>query len=245
MSRLARARTFFALVFSFAALASACDHEAAKVKQAYEEVIDHSLEYKRRHTIWKKKKLPAFVWAIRENRDNPNRGSLDMDIAVSPFATPPQVKERLREAVRVGKGATSLDVVRVQAWPKGLWAFGGVLGTAHLAPDGRGWDGQGNTVRRVRVIEGHEKGVRRPSALDVEVLRRLEKRQRIVLADPKHGRRKALWKRRPKVLERTLISQIAPRLGLTQRSVRDAVTNARRYWWKPSWQPSPVVESLK
>jgi subtilisin family serine protease len=232
-----------ALVLSFAALALACDHEAAKIKQAYEEVIDHSLEYKRRHTIWKKKKLPAFVWAVRENRDNPNRGSLDMDIAVSPFASARQVKERLREAVRVGKGATSLDVVRVQAWPKGLWAFGGVVGTAHLAPDGRGWDGQGNTVRRVRVIEGHEKGVRRPSALDVEVLRRLEKRQRIVLADPRNERRKALWKRRPEILDRRLISRVAPRLGLTPRSVRDTVTNARRYWWKPAWQPSPVVES--
>jgi hypothetical protein len=222
--------------------AISCEREAAEIKRAYERVIDHSQEGEQRYTIWKKKQLPGFVWAVRENRDNPNRGSLDMDIAVSPLASRERVKKRLRQAVRIGKGATSLDVVRVQAWPKGLQVYGGVLGTAHLAPDGRGWDGQGNTVRGVRVITGQDKGVWRPSAFDIEVLRALEKRQRIMMADPRYSGKHAYFRRRPKALQRAVIAEVAPQLGLTRSSVRRTVRNARKYWWKPSWQPSAVVD---
>jgi len=217
--------------------------EAQKVKEAYEEVVDYSLEYKQRHTIWKKKKLPGYVWAVRENRDNLKRPSLDVDIAIPADLSNAALRKLLKEAARIAKGATALSVVRVQAWPKGLIAFGGIYGTAHLAQDGRGWDGQGSTFRGVRVISGHGKGLRRPSMLDVEILRTLERRRRILLADPKQKKRRAYWLRRPSALEEAIVAAVAPELGFTRASVWKAVKNARKYWWKPGWQPSPVSAS--
>lgn len=217
--------------------------EAQKVKQAYHEVIDYSTEYKERHTVWKKRKLPGYVWSVRENRDNRNRPSLDMDVVVSHDLPKAALRKLLKEAARLGKGATALSVVRVQAWPQGLHAFGGVLGTAHLAQDGRGWDGKGNTFRGTRVLAGHGKGVWPPSRFDLEILRTLERRRRIVLADPKYSKRKEFWLKRPSRLEEVLVASVAPALGLTRDSVRRTVKNAKNYWWKPYWQPQPTSVS--
>jgi hypothetical protein len=165
-----------------------------------------------------------------------------MDILVPPGASDKLIKERLQEAARSGRGAAAVQVVRVQAWPVGLLAFGGVLGTAHLAKDGRGFDGRGNTFRGVRVNSGRRKGVRRPSTLDQEVLRALERRRRILLADPQHAGRKNLWLRKPALLERETVLIVAPQLGFTADSVTEMVRNARRYWWKPNWQPLPITK---
>ncbi|MFH2006605.1 MAG: hypothetical protein ABI333_08475 [bacterium] len=217
--------------------------EAQKVREAYEEVVDYSLEYKRKHTVWQRKKLPGYVWAVRENRDNPKRPTLDVDIAIPNDLSNAELRKMLKEAARTAKAATALGVVRVQAWPQGLIAFGGIYGTAHLAQDGRGWDGQGNTFRGVQVISGHGKGLRRPSMLDVEILLALESRRRILLTDPKNENRKAYWLRRSTALEEALVAEVAPQLGFTRASVWSVVRNARKYWWKPGWQPSPVGAS--
>lgn len=217
--------------------------EAQQVKEAYSEVIDYSMEYKERHTVWKKRKLPGYVWSVRENRDDMKRPSLDMDVVVPHDLAKAELRKLLKEAARLGKGATALSVVRVQAWPQGLHAFGGVLGMAHLAQDGRGWDGKGNTFRGTRVLSGHTKGVWPPSKHDLEVLRALERRRRIVLADPKYAKRKAFWLRRPARLEEVLVATVAPTLGLTRDSVRRTMKNAKSYWWKPRWQPQPTSVS--
>jgi minor extracellular serine protease Vpr len=217
--------------------------EAQKVKEAYTDVIDYSMEYKERHTIWKKRKLPGYVWSVRENRDDTKRPSLDMDVVVPHDLPRGDLQKLLKEAARLAKGATSLSVVRVQAWPQGLSAFGGLLGMAHLAQDGRGWDGKGNTFRGTRVLSGHAKGVWPPSKLDLEVLRALERRRRIVFADPKYAKRKASWLKRPARLEAALVATVAPTLGLTRESVRRTVKNAKSYWWKPHWQPQPTSVS--
>lgn len=217
--------------------------EAQKVKEAYSEVIDYSMEYKERHTVWKKRKLPGYVWSVRENRDNPKRPSLDIDVVVPHDLRKVALRKLLKEAARLGKGATSLTLVRVQAWPQGLHAFGGLLGVAHLAQDGRGWDGKGNTFRGTRVLSGHGKGIWPPSKLDMEVLRALERRRRIVLADPKYAKRKPFWLKRPARLVEVLVATVAPTLGLTRDSVRRTVRNAKSYWWKPHWQPQPTSVS--
>ncbi len=217
--------------------------EAQTVKEAYNEVIDYSMEYKERHTLWKKRKLPGYVWSVRENRDDMSRPSLDMDVVVPHDLPRGDLQKLLKEAARLGKGATSLSVVRVQAWPQGLNAFGGVLGMAHLAQDGRGWDGKGNTFRGTRVLSGHAKGVWPPSKMDLQVLRALERRRRIVFADPKHAKRKAIWMRRPGRLADVLVATVAPALGLTRESVRKTLKNAKSYWWKPHWQPQPTSVS--
>lgn len=217
--------------------------EAQTVKEAYTEVIDYSLEYKERLTVWKKRKLPGYVWSVRENRDDMQRASLDIDVVVPHDLPKADLRKLLKEAARLGKGATSLSVVRIQAWPQGLHAFGGVLGMAHLAQDGRGWDGKGNTFRETRVLSGHAQGVWPPSKFDMEVLRALERHRRIVFADPKYAKRKALWLERPARLEEVLVATVAPVLGLTRNSVRRTVRNAKSYWWKPHWQPQPTSVS--
>ncbi len=231
------------LLVALAAVAGCKSREAQKIKQAYGDVLDYSTQYKERHTIWKKRKLPGYVWSVRENRDDRERPSLDMDVAVPANLPRPALEKLLREAARLGKGATALAVVRVQAWPKGLQHFGGVLGMSHLAGDGRGWDGKGKTFRGARVVAGHAKGVWPPSRLDVEILQALERRRRIFLADPNNARRKAYFLKHPARLDDSLISSVAPALGLTRASVRRTVSNARSYWWRPSWQPQPASVS--
>ncbi len=242
MSR-ATSRSAWLLCCVVVALGSCKSKEAKKVKQAYTEVIDYSMEYKERQTVYKNRKLPGYVWSVRENRDDMKRPTLDVDVGVSHDLPKPALVKLLKEAARLAKGASSLSVVRVQAWPQGLELFGGVLGVAHLAQDGRGWDGKGNTFRGTRVLSGHGKGVYPPSKFDLEILRALERRRRVVMEDPKYAKRKALWLKRPTRLVEVVVASVAPTLGLTRDSVRKTVKNAKSYWWKPRWQPQPTSVS--
>lgn len=224
-------------------LAGGCKKEAARVKKAYETVLHHSGASTGRHRVWRSIKLPGYVFSVRENRDDRARPLLDVDIFVAEPTSMAQIRTRLETALQKAKAATRIGVVRVQAWPEGLLAFGRVVGRAFLAPDGRGWDGKGNQVRGLVVLGSQKPGLWRPSAFDLQVLRGVERRWRRHRraqngAQPIRGEMRG-----GAPLVSRAEAEVAHDLGLTVDSVRRCARNARAYWGRAQWQPSTLLPS--